>query len=45
MGDYPISRDGAGKLRNLEVKLRWSVGGAGWYERIFVTDRVRRPCQ
>ena len=28
---------GAGKLRN--------SGGGGWYERIFETDRLRRPCQ
>ena len=41
--------EGAGKLRNSEVKLRWVVvvvggsGGGGWYERIFVTDRLRRP--
>ena len=30
--------EGARKLRNSEVKLRWwVVGGGGWYERIFVT--------
>ena len=36
--------EGAGKLRNSEVKLIWLVGG-GWYESIAVTGRLHRPCQ
>ena len=36
--------EGAGKLRNSEVKLRWVGGWWWWYERIFVTVRLRLNC-
>ena len=36
--------EGVGKPRNSKVKLMWWWVG-GWYERIFETGRLRRPCQ